>query len=154
MSTVTLSFDEHPSEDQLRQLVDGVRAYNRVVTGEPRPRPVACFLRDENGSLVGGAHGDLWGTSVHIAAMWVAESERGKGHGTALLRAVEDYAAAHGCVLAYLETTSFQARPFYEGLGYTVFGELVGVAEGCTLFFLQKPLGALRSGHESSTTAD
>jgi GNAT superfamily N-acetyltransferase len=67
--------------------------------------------------------------------MWVAESERGKGYGSALLSAVENYAADQGCRMAYLETTSFQARPFYESLGYQIFGELVGVAEGCTLFF-------------------
>jgi GNAT superfamily N-acetyltransferase len=74
--------------------------------------------------------------------MWVADSQRGKGHGSALLTAVEDYAAKNGHTLAYLETTSFQARPFYEGLGYRVFGELVGIDEGCTLFFLRKDLKA------------
>lgn len=72
--------------------------------------------------------------------MWVAESQRGKGHGSALLRSVEDYAARQGCTLAYLETTSFQARPFYENLGYRVFGELAGISKGCTLFFLRKDL--------------
>jgi GNAT superfamily N-acetyltransferase len=72
--------------------------------------------------------------------MWVAEDQRGKGHGSALLNAVEDYAAAQGHLLAYVETTSFQARPFYERLGYRVFGELVGIDEDCTLFFLRKDL--------------
>jgi hypothetical protein len=43
-------------------------------------------------------------------------------------------------LLSYLETTSFQARPFYEGLGYRVFAELAGIDEGCTLFFLKKEL--------------
>jgi len=139
---VTLNLDEHPSADDLRQILDGVRTYNRAAAGNERPRAVACLLRDDEGRIVGGAHGDLWGRSVHIAAMWVAESERGKGHGSALLRAVEDYAATCGHVLAYLETTSFQARPFYESLGYRVFGELVGIDEGCTLFFLRKDLQA------------
>lgn len=136
----TIQLDEHPSADELRQLVDGVRRFNRNIAGYEPPRAVASFLRDNDGRMVGGAHGDIWGCSVHIAAMWVDESQRGKGHGSALLKAVEDYAAEHGCVLAYLETTSFQARPFYEGLGYRVFGELAGIAEGCTMFFLKKEL--------------
>ena len=55
--------------------------------------------------------------------------------------------------LAYLETASFQARPFYEGLGYTVFGELAGVAEGCTLFFLRKLLSALGSHQDGPETS-
>lgn len=140
MSNVVLQLDEQPSMNDLRTIVDGVRVYNRAITGHERPRAVACFLRDDNGQIVGGAHGDLWGRSVHIAAMWVAESYRGKGHGSALLKAVEDYAASQGHFLSYLETTSFQARPFYESLGYHVFGELAGIAESCTLFFLRKQL--------------
>jgi len=135
-----LDLDENPKEDELRQLITGVRAFNRAVVGREPPRAVASFLRDNDASIVGGAYGELWGASVHIAAVWVAENHRGKGHGSALLRAVEDYAAGRGHLLSYVETTSFQARPFYEGLGYRVFGELPGIAEGCTLFFLRKDL--------------
>ena len=142
MSSLTVQFDEQPRPDDLQQIIDGVRKYNREIGGMERPRAVACFLRDETGRIVGGAHGQLWGSSVHIAAMWVDESHRGKGYGSTLLGAVESYAVSQGHFLVYLETTSFQARPFYEGLGYRVFGELPGVAEGCTLFFLRKDLKA------------
>jgi GNAT superfamily N-acetyltransferase len=142
MSSLTIHFDENPDPDELKQILDGVRAHTRAVAGLERPRPVACYLRDENARIVGGAHGDLWGSAVHIDAMWVRESHRGKGYGSALLSAVESYAASRGHLLAYLETTRFQARPFYEGLGYRVFGELPGVAEGCTMFFLRKDLKA------------
>ncbi len=117
-----------------------MRTYNRSVAGHGPPRAVATFLRDDDGRIVGGAHGEPWGRSLHIAAMWVAEDQRGKGHGSALMRAVEDHAAQNGHTLAYLETTSFQARPFYESLGYRVFAELAGIDDGCTLFFLRKEL--------------
>lgn len=140
MGEVRLDLDDHPSKEELVQIVEGVRAFNHEAIGQPPPRAIACYLRDDEGRIVGGAHGELWGRSVHIAAMWVAESQRGKGHGSALLRAVEDYAAAHGHLLAYVETTSFQARPFYESLGYRVFGELDGIDENTTLFFLRKDL--------------
>jgi GNAT superfamily N-acetyltransferase len=142
VKAISLQIEEHPSDDELRQLVDGVRNYNRALTGYERPRAVVSILRDEQGRIIGGAHGDLWGSSVHISAMWVAKSHRGKGYGSALLTAVEQYAASRGHLLSYLETTSFQARPFYERLGYTVFGELPGIAEGCTLFLLRKELTA------------
>ena len=137
---MNLHLDEHPSADDLRQILDGVRTYNRAASGNERPHAIASFLRDEEGRIVGGAHADLWGRSMHLAAMWVADGQRGKGYGSALLRTLEDYAATHGYVLAYLETTSFQARPFYESLGYQVFSELVGIDAGCTLFFLRKDL--------------
>jgi GNAT superfamily N-acetyltransferase len=80
---------------------------------------------------------------MHVAALWVEESHRGKGHGTTLMRFLEHYAARMGHLLAYLETASFQARPFYERLGYEVFGELPGITDGCTLYFLRKELKAV-----------
>lgn len=135
-----LELNDHPEIDDLRLLIDGVRSFNRTITGNERTRTVAVFLRDEQGRIVGGVQGDLWGRSMHIAVLWVDENYRGLGHGAKLMKAIEDYAAAHGHPLVYVETTSFQARPFYEGLGYQVFGELPGISEGHTMYFLKKEL--------------
>jgi GNAT superfamily N-acetyltransferase len=140
MSEPKLDLDDNPTPEDLRAVVDGVRVFNHEAIGQGPPRSIACFLRDDAGQIVGGAVGDLWGRSVHIGGMWVAAEHRGKGYGSALLTAVEKYAASQGHALCYLETTSFQARPFYEKLGYQVFGELPGIDEGATLFFLQKEL--------------
>jgi hypothetical protein len=38
------------------------------------------------------------------------------------------------------ETLSFQARPFYEKLGYKLFGELVDYPKGHTTYCLVKKL--------------
>ncbi|HEX8904342.1 MAG TPA: GNAT family N-acetyltransferase [Longimicrobiaceae bacterium] len=137
---VTIEVSEHPSQAELDLIAREVRSFNRAVGGHEPPRPVGCFLRDDAGRIVGGVRGDLWGRSVHVAALWVAESHRGQGHGAALMEALEACAAAQGHVLAYVETLSFQARPFYERLGYRVFAELEGIAEGCTFYFLRKDL--------------
>jgi len=140
MTEPTLELDEHPKPEDFRIILDGVRAFNRVQTGNEPPRPVAYFLRDESGRIVGGVQGSLWGRSVHIDALWVDDSYRGRSFGSRLMKAMEDYAVTHGHPLAYLETTSFQALPFYEGLGYEVFGELPEISAGETLFFLMKEL--------------
>ena len=75
---------------------------------------------------------------MHIDALWVDEQFRDGGYGSKLMTAVEEYAAAQHHPLVYLETTSFQALPFYRKLGYEVFGELSEISEGHTLFFLCK----------------
>ena len=75
---------------------------------------------------------------MHIDALWVDEEYRGGGYGSRLMTGIEGYAAAHDHPLVYLETTSFQALPFYRKLGYDVFGELPEISEGHTLFFLRK----------------
>jgi ribosomal protein S18 acetylase RimI-like enzyme len=100
------------------------------------------FLRDEQRQIVGGVEGMLWGRSMHIDVLWVADNLRGQGHGSKLMIAIESYAFEHGYPLVYLETASFQALPFYEGLGYRIFGELPEISPGHTLFFLRKELFA------------
>jgi ribosomal protein S18 acetylase RimI-like enzyme len=141
MTEPQVQIDENPSVDDFRIILDGVRGFNREQTGNERPRPVACFLRDE-GRIIGGVQGTLWGRSMHIDALWVDEAHRGGGYGSKLMRAIEEYAVAHAHSLVYLETTSFQALPFYRKLGYEVFGELAEISQGHTLFFLRKELGA------------
>lgn len=75
-----------------------------------------------------------------MAYLWVAQAARGAGHGTRLVRDAEAYARARGAVGATLETHSFQARPFYERLGYEVFATLDGYPRGHAKFFLRKDL--------------
>jgi len=137
---LTIELDEHPTPEDFRTVLDGVRTFNRAQTSNEGPRPVAYFLRDEHGQIVGGVQGSLWGRSVHIDALWVDENQRGQGHGGKLMKSIEDYAQTHKHPLVYLETASFQALPFYEGLGYEVFGELPEITPGHTLFFLMKEL--------------
>jgi ribosomal protein S18 acetylase RimI-like enzyme len=138
----SIELDEQPQEKDLQYLLYSIRKFNLEVTGHDRPRTVACFIRDQQGRIIGGAQGDLWGTSMHIGGLWVAENERGKGLGSDLMKTLENHAASKGHLLAYVETTSFQALPFYEGLGYEIFGTLPGIAKDCTLYFLRKDLKA------------
>ena len=137
-----LELDENPSPADFRVILDGVRGFNRQQTNNEAPRPIACFLRDEQGQIVGGVQAGLWGRSAHIDALWVDEKLRGQGYGSQLMNAIAKYAVDHGHPLIYLETASFQALPFYEGLGYRIFGELPDITKGHTLYFLCKDLSA------------
>ena len=133
-----LELDEHPRTEDLLVVLDGVREFNRDQTGNELPRQVAYFLREESGQIVGGVRGSLWGRSTHIDALWVDAAHRARGYGSKLMKAIEAYAATREHPLMYLETASFQALPFYEGLGYRVFGELPEISKGHTLYFLSK----------------
>ncbi len=54
--------------------------------------------------------------------------------------AAEDYARMRGCHSAYLDTHTWQARPFYEKRGYEVFATLDDFPPGHKKFFLRKKL--------------
>ena len=57
-----------------------------------------------------------------------------------MMKLAEEEAIRRGCVGAWLDTHSFQARPFYEKLGYTVFGVLENFPPGHTRYYLRKSL--------------
>ena len=140
MSNLTLEFADPPTPEDARLLLDSVRSFNREKTGVDRPRTVAYFLRDEERRIIGGVQGMLWGRSMHIDVLWVDENHRGQGHGSKLMAAIENYGAEQNHRRLYLETASFQALPFYQALGYRIFGELPEISKGETLFFLSKVL--------------
>ena len=73
-----------------------------------------------------------------IDGLWVAEELRGRGLGRRVLLAAEATAVQRGCQGSWLGTFDFQARAFYERLGYTVFAELSGFPAGHTHYHLKK----------------
>jgi GNAT superfamily N-acetyltransferase len=145
VSTAPLSLDfiAEPNEADVRDIYTAVRSFNQRVTGIPKGTSFAVMLRDEAGSMQGAVSGSLWANSLHINVLWVSDSLRGQGSGTQLMRAAEEHARNWGARLSYVETLSFQARPFYERLGYEVFGELPEIADGVTLYFLRKSLAPI-----------
>lgn len=88
--------------------------------------------------------GGLWGSTaygyLHIDMLVLPESLRRQGIGTRLMRKAEEEAIRRGCHGSYLETFDFQARGFYEKLGYTVFGQLDNTPPGHTRYFLSRAL--------------
>ncbi len=140
MSGASIAFEPFLDDDTRRYIVDGVDMYNVAATAMPDYAPVNFVLRGERGDVLGGVLGQLWGGWLQIFTLWVAASERGKGYGAKLLSAAEDHARSRGAVGATLETFSFQARPFYERLGYEVCGQLDGYPPGHAKFFLRKSL--------------
>jgi GNAT superfamily N-acetyltransferase len=125
----------------LKQVVEeGLGLYNVAVTGFAEYYPVAIFLKDEHGEILGGVLGHIWGKWLRIAILWLAEPVRRQGYGRQLLLAAEAYARERGCLHVQLSTFSFQARPFYEKLGYEVFATLEDCPVGHCEYFLRKQL--------------
>jgi GNAT superfamily N-acetyltransferase len=122
----------------------GISSHAHAAMGLPEQLrlPHNFFLRDTEGEILGGALGQLWGAWMYLDYLWVDRSLRGRGHATCLVKAAEDGAVACGCTGAFLGTFSFQARPFYEKLGYHVFGMEKDYPKGHTHYQMTKRLGA------------
>ena len=94
----------------------------------------AQFAGDERSSVV---------LPVATPLAEVTESNddwRGQGVGRALMGHAEAHARERECHSAWLDT--FQARGFYEALGYVPFGELEDYPPGQSRYFLRKRLVA------------
>ncbi|TLU70471.1 GNAT family N-acetyltransferase [Lichenicoccus roseus] len=95
--------------------------------------------------VIGGLWGDsAWGY-LHIELLVVPEAMRGTGIGRTLLQRAEEEALCRGCHQVWLDTFSFQARGFYEKLGYSVFGTLEDYRVGHSRMFLRKTIAPAAS---------
>lgn len=141
MPTLAIEIVSAPDPAQLQIITQGLIDHAAGCGIEPRNHaPLTLLLRDPGGIVQGGLVGTtVWGW-LQIAQLWVADVLRGRGHGAALMRAAEDEGLRRGCHHAMLDTFDFQARGFYEHLGYRVFGELREFPRGHTRFFLAKAL--------------
>lgn len=138
--SLRLLVSDAPDDSDREAILAPLREHNIAHAGAPQVRPVAILLTDEDGNRVGG----LWGRCSYgwlfVEYLAVPEAHRGADHGTALMQRAEAIARDEGCVGVWLDTFSFQARGFYEKLGFTLCGQIDDFPPGHQRFFLQKRL--------------
>lgn len=138
--TIALHIADAPTPEDREAVLAPLRAYNEAMAGPARSEPVAILLRDADGQTIGG----LWGRTgydwLFVEYLAVPEALRGQRLGSALIAEAERIARARGCCGLWLDTFAFQARGFYEKLGFTVFGTLEDHPRGSRRFFLSKRL--------------
>lgn len=140
MDDPQLSIETSPQQGDVDALAEGLNQYGLPTTRTAGFQPLAVFARDRGGALVGGAHGQVNWNWLFVSLFWVSPDRRHTGLGSKILAALEAAARERGCTNAHLDTFSFQARPFYERRGYTLFAELEDYPPGHRRFFLRKVL--------------
>jgi GNAT superfamily N-acetyltransferase len=137
---LTLTLTDIASDDDRKGIAAPLIQYNDAKAGASNYRTLVVTLKDEAGAVLGG----LWGYTSYgwlfVQLLALPEALRGMGHGRQLMHAAEQEAIARGCRHAWLDTFEFQARGFYEKLGYVLFGELPDHPPGFARFFLKKQL--------------
>jgi GNAT superfamily N-acetyltransferase len=136
-----LTFDPAPSVETRRALGEAIYAFNARVAPLVVER-FALLLHDEVGALAAGLSGAMYWGWLFVDSLWVSDALRGSGLGRALMARAEDHARANDCHGVWLDT--FQARGFYEKLGYESFGVLEDYPPGHSRHFLRKRLRPTR----------
>jgi GNAT superfamily N-acetyltransferase len=134
---------DDPPRDAFQRILAPLLKFNEHAVGNASARTLAILLKEPTtNELIGGLWGrSLWGY-LYIDIMFVPEVLRGQGIGTSLLQQAEQEAIRRECRDMWTDTYAFQARPFYERMGFTVFGRLDGPAPIFPRYFLTKSLAS------------
>ena len=131
--------EDSPDPADLALLEEKVAQAAITAAGLGDDEEFGIFVRDDDGRVVAGVSGNVWGGSCEIQALWVDETRRGRGLASALMAAAEDEARRRGCTFVHGRAYDLLAPGFYERLGY----ETVGLIEGC-------PAGSAARWHRKS----
>jgi N-acylglucosamine-6-phosphate 2-epimerase len=102
--------------------------------------PLEIFLLDDRQKVRAGLVGLTRWNWLLVEVLWVEESLRRQGFGSKLMQIAEQEAKQRGCNEAILDTFSFQAKGFYEQLGYEVFAQVDDYPSGYSFYQLKKML--------------
>lgn len=127
-------------------LEDRLVEFNFQTTGITDGELLNASVTDDAGSIVAGISGHTWGGCCHITRLWVHESRRGSGLGTALMQAAEREAIRRDCRQIILSTHGFQAPRFYEKLGFRRLGAIPNYPQGYEkIYYIRYLPGASRT---------
>ena len=135
-----LELSDVADENVRKLIVAPLIEYNTSQAGPGNGRPIVIALKDDSEQTIGG----LWG---HTGYEWlftqllvVPQTHRDTGIGSKLMAMAEAEAISRGCIGAWLDTFEFQARGFYERIGYQCFAELPNYPTGYSRYFMKKSL--------------
>jgi GNAT superfamily N-acetyltransferase len=135
-----LALEADADDEVLKALTAGMKAFNGAAVPDLASHKIVAAIRDDAGRVVGGVIGRLAADSVYMEIVYNDDSVRGTGMGREMMLLCEAEAKRLGAREAWLYTMSFQAKPFYEKLGYTQFAELEWLGGAHKRHFMRKDL--------------
>ena len=141
---MNVEIERNPSKAEADLLSRGIKSFNEETVRDLEPteeeKRFHVMARDDEGSLQGGIRATCYWNTLHIELLWISETARGSGIGRKLIQKAEAFARDNGCENALVETTSWQARPFYEKNGYNHMATLPNRPKGHSSHYLKKVL--------------
>jgi len=141
---VKIELTTAPSAEDAKTISQGLIQFNHAIVADLEPIKslvkFSVFSRDPDGNVNGGLRATCFWNLLDIELLWLAEEARGQGIGSLLVRKAEQFAIDKGIEQALVTTTTWQARPFYEKLGYKLKTTISDHPKGHSCHFLSKRL--------------
>jgi GNAT superfamily N-acetyltransferase len=135
-----LEVDDDPDPHDLALLEERLAAAAVAAAGVGDDRELGIFVRDDEGQIVAGVSGTLWGACFQVHVLWVEDPLRGRGLGRELMVAAEAEARRRGCRLVMGFTYDVLVADFYDRLGYRTVGAIEDCPSGTTARWYRKDL--------------
>lgn len=139
LSEFQVIVSETPHETYQKELVLKEEAFEQKYGLKDKTDEFMWIALDED-ICVGGVSGDIYEKTIYISRIAVDPAYKNQKIGTKLMHLVEEEAKSKGIKFLELGTTDFQARPFYEKLGYKVVHEMDDYPKGYKCYTLFKQL--------------
>lgn len=128
-----------PDDNQIHEIRYRLQEYNDPFW-EVKEKYKFVITAREDFRLTGGLVFTIFGQWVELDFFWIDPELRNKGLGQKILREMESFAISKGCLKAFTNTFSFQAKPFYEKMGYQVVYTQEKFPVSNTRYFMEKSL--------------
>ncbi|QQX79833.1 GNAT family N-acetyltransferase [Shewanella sp. KX20019] len=119
-------------------LIEGLKQHKYEHMGPEETAPLSVIARDEADNIIAGVSGRSIYRNFLIEVVWVSPEARGTGLGRQLMEQAEMEARKRGCLIAQLDTLSFQAPVFYQKLGFEIVGTVPGFPGSPERYFMLK----------------
>lgn len=140
--TLRIDYVSQPEFEHLDTLKRGLEENAKMQMGFGPMEPFV-FLCKMGERVVGGCNGYVLYGAVSIDQLWVDASARHQGIGQKLVQETEELAKKHKCKLLFLSTMSWEARDFYQKLGFEHYSSLGGFEKDTQMHHMKKYLDAL-----------
>lgn len=121
-------------------IYENLKKFNESIIGNYEAKPFIIYAENDVSEPVGGIKGDVFGTLCRVFTVWIDEQYRHRGLGRDLFTTLDRFAKKNNCAMIQLDTAEFQAKGFYEKLGYQVIAILPDNFMGYTSYILRKKL--------------
>jgi len=128
------------SEEDLAIVLEGL---HQEAFKAKKLEPIESFAfttKDETNTLVAAVSGNLLYGAMYIDSLFVAKEYRGNGYGLDLMQHCEQLARDNGCSFIVLTTMDWEARGFYEKLGFVIEYKRHGYKRDSIMYVMRKDL--------------
>ena len=138
--TVTFEFEEAYNDATWDYMVVGLNDFAKQQKGMPKVTTFTYTLKNDQGEVCGGAGGYVLYGCLYIDLLYIDAAHRGHGNGLKLMQEIEAFALTKDCHMLAVCTMDWEARPFYETLGFQHEFTRSGFNNNSAMHFLKKAL--------------